>query len=113
MKPETVLAPNESATLSLPENIEFPAEGKNTRVLFTAPSGKVVLVTLASGHEWQEHATPNHALVQVLSGQCEFWLEGRPLNLEQGDLLHLAPDVAHSVKAMGQLALLLSLFKPS
>lgn len=113
MKPETVLALNGSTTFSLRQNIEFPAEGKSTRVLFTAPSGKVILVTLASGHEWQEHATPNHALVQVLSGSCEFTLENKRINLQQGDLLHLAPDVVHSVKAIGGIAFLLSLFKPN
>jgi len=47
---------------------------------------------LAAGQEITEHSTPARALVQVLSGTCEFTLAGKKTPLRAGDLLHMLRD---------------------
>jgi len=104
--------PKESRTISLQP--EITPGNKSTRVLFNVPNGKLVLVSLPAGYEWQEHATPNHALVQVLYGNCEFFFGPEKLNLGPGDLLKMGPNEVHYVRAFQEpVTLLLTLFKPT
>lgn len=98
-----------STPISLSNAAEIPAEGKTTKVVFAAPHGKLVLIGLTAGHEWKEHATPNHALAQVISGECEFHLEGRTESLHEHDLLYMRPGLVHSVKALRETVILLTL----
>ena len=60
-----------------------------------------------------EHTSTQHALIQVLSGECEFSLGGKPHALKAGDFLHIPPNLPHAVKATSQFAMLLTLFKPA
>ena len=54
-----------------------------------------------------------HALIQILSGECEFSLAGKPHALKSGDFLQMPPNLPHAVKATKQFSMLLTLFKPA
>ena len=71
------------------------------------------LFGFAEGQELSEHTSTQHALIQVLSGECEFSLAGQPHPLKSGDLLYMPPDLPHAVKATKQFSMLLTLFRPA
>jgi quercetin dioxygenase-like cupin family protein len=71
-----------------------------------------VLFGFAEGQELTEHTSTQLALIQILSGSCEFSLAGVPHNLTTGDMLYMPPNLPHSVKAIQQFSMLLTLFKP-
>ena len=52
-------------------------------------------------------------MIEILSGECEFSLAGKPHNLKAGDFLCMPPNLAHAVKASKQFSMLLTLFKPA
>ena len=56
-----------------------------------------------------EHTSPHRALVQILSGVCEFSAAGKAHVLKAGDLVHLPPGAPHAVKATERFAMLLTL----
>jgi quercetin dioxygenase-like cupin family protein len=72
-----------------------------------------VLFGFAEGQELTEHTSTQHAVIQILSGACEFSLAGVPRHLKTGDLLYMPPNLAHSVKATQQFSMLLTLLKPA
>jgi quercetin dioxygenase-like cupin family protein len=51
-------------------------------------------------------------MIEVLSGECDFSLSGKPRKLKPGDLLYMPPGAPHAVKALTQFSMLLTLFKP-
>ena len=69
-------------------------------------------VGFAEGQELTEHTSTRHALIQILSGECEFSLAGRPHTLKAGDFLYMPPNLPHAVKATKQFSMLLTLIKP-
>ena len=77
-----------------------------------APNGRVVLFGFAEGQELTEHTSTQQALIQILSGECEFFLSGKPHNLKGGDLLFMPPNLPHAVKATKSFSMLLTLMKP-
>ena len=75
-------------------------------------NARTVLFGFAEGQELTEHTSTQHALIQILSGECEFSLAGKPHNLKAGTLHYLPPNLPHAVKATKQFSMLLTLLKP-
>jgi quercetin dioxygenase-like cupin family protein len=98
--------------LSLSAETQFAPNGIVSRTLLRTSSSRVVLFGFAEGQELTEHTSTQHALIQILSGECEFFLDGKPHHLKAGDLLHMPPNLPHAVKATRQFSMLLTLFKP-
>jgi quercetin dioxygenase-like cupin family protein len=99
--------------LSLSDETQFAANGIVSRTLLRTANSRTVLFGFAEGQELTEHTSTQHALIQILSGECEFFLAGNPHHLKAGDLLYMPPDLPHAVKATRQFSMLLTLAKPT
>jgi quercetin dioxygenase-like cupin family protein len=99
--------------LSLAKETQFAPNGIVSRTLLRTPTTRVVLFGFAAGQELTEHTSTQHAMIQVLSGQCEFSLAGKPHPLKTGDLLYMPPNLPHAVRATEQFSMLLTLSKPA
>ncbi len=98
--------------LSLEKETQFAPNGIVSRTLLRTPTARVVLFGFAQGQELTEHTSTQHALVQILGGECEFFLGGQPHQLKAGDFVHMPPNLAHALRALTQCSMLLTLFKP-
>jgi quercetin dioxygenase-like cupin family protein len=71
------------------------------------------LFGFAEGQELTEHTSTQHAVIQILSGECEFSLAGKAHPLKTGDFLYMPPNLPHAVRATQQFSMLLTLTKPA
>jgi quercetin dioxygenase-like cupin family protein len=99
--------------LSLPAETQYAPNGIVSRTLLRTPTSRTVLFGFAEGQELTEHTSTQHALIQILSGECEFSLAGKPHQLKTGDVLYMPPHMAHAVKATQQFSMLLTLSSPA
>jgi quercetin dioxygenase-like cupin family protein len=98
--------------LSLAEETKFAANGIVSRTLLRTANSRVILFGFAEGQELTEHTSTQHAVIQILSGECEFSLAGKMRSLKTGDLLYMPPNLPHAVKATTQFSMLLTFSKP-
>lgn len=98
--------------LSLSGETHYAPNGIVSRDLLRTPNSRTVLFGFAEGQELSEHTSTQHAIVQVLSGECEFSLSGQTHQLKAGDLVYLPPNLPHAVRATKQFSMLLTLSKP-
>lgn len=99
--------------ISLAKETQFAPNGIVSRTLLRSPNGRVVLFGFAEGQELTEHTSTQQALIEILSGECEFSLGGKLHSLKAGDLIYMPPNLPHAVKATKQFSMLLTLIKPS
>lgn len=99
--------------LSLPDETQYAPNGIVSRTLLRTENSRTVLFGFAEGQELTEHTSTQHALIQILSGECEFSLAGKAHNLKAGDFLYMPPNLPHAVKATHQFSMLLILSKPT
>ncbi len=99
--------------LSLAEETKFAANGIVSRTLLHTAGSRTVLFGFAEGQELTEHTSTQHAIIQILSGECEFSIAGDLQNLKTGHFLYLPPDLPHAVRATTQFSMLLTLAKPA
>jgi len=98
--------------LSLADETQFAANGIVSRTLLRTPTSRVVLFGFAAGQELTEHTSTQHAVIQILSGECEFSLAGKAHAAKAGDLIYMPPNLPHAVKATRQFSMLLTFSKP-
>jgi quercetin dioxygenase-like cupin family protein len=99
--------------ISLEAETRSAPNGIVSRTLLRTPNSRVVLFGFAEGQELTEHTSTQHALIQILSGECEFLLAGKPYTMKQGSLLYMPPHLPHAVKATKQFSMLLTFSKPA
>jgi quercetin dioxygenase-like cupin family protein len=112
MKELPVIEAREERIVSLADETRFAANGIVSRTLLNLPNSRTVLFGFDQGQELTEHTSTQHAVIQILSGTCEFYLAGKPHQLKTGDFLYMPPHLAHAVKATEKFAMLLTLSKP-
>ena len=98
--------------VSLSGETQFAPNGIVSRTVLRTENSRTVLFGFAEGQELTEHTSTQHALIQILSGECEFCLAGKPDHLKPGDFLYMPPNLPHSVRALKQFSMLLTLIKP-
>ena len=105
------MPPGSRASGSVSRSALGNSSASPTTLLRTATS-RVVLFGFAEGQELTEHTSTQHAVIQILSGECEFSLAGKPHAAKAGDLIYMPPHLPHAVKATTQFSMLLTLSKP-
>lgn len=112
MKEKPVCDGTSAKVLSPAEETKFAPNGIVSRTLLSTANCRVLLFGFAEGQELTEHTSTQHAMVQMLSGECEFSLAGKPHVLKTGDFVYMPPNEPHAVRATKQFSMLLTLSKP-
>ena len=112
MNEKPIIDYGEEKILSLAEETRFAPNGIVSRTLLRTANSRIVLCGFAEGQELTEHTSTQHAVIQILSGECEFSLADKPHTLKVGDLLYMPPNLPHSVRAITQFSMLLTFSKP-
>jgi len=112
MNERPIIEANEAKVLALSEETKFAANGIVSRTLLRTERLRVVLFGFAEGQELTEHTSTQNAVVQILSGECEFSLAGKPHAVKAGDLIYMPPNLPHALTATTQFSMLLTLSKP-
>lgn len=111
MNEQPLIDANRESILSLAQETQFAENGIVSRTLLRTPGSRMVLFGFAEGQELTEHTSTQHAVIQMLSGECEFSLAGKPHPLKAGDLLYMPPHLPHAVRATKKFSMLLTLSK--
>ncbi len=112
MNEQPVIDSGAAKILSLADETKFAANGIVSRTLLRTANSRVVLFGFSEGQELTEHTSTQHAVIQILSGECEFSLAGQPSVVKAGDLIYLPPNLPHAVKAITPFSMLLTFSKP-
>jgi quercetin dioxygenase-like cupin family protein len=108
MKKNTLLSPTQSGVCSLLAPVNDVPQGIVSQAVLTTPVLRLTLFHFAAGQELSEHTSKARALVQVLSGTCEFTVGATKHTLKPGDLLHLPPGAPHALTAPEPFSMLLT-----
>lgn len=82
-----------------------------SRVLIGRDTGTLTLFAFDEGQELSEHRAPFDALVQILEGEMEISIDGKPLNVKAGHLLLMPANHPHALKALAKSKMLLTMIR--
>lgn len=82
-----------------------------SKTLIDKKTGTVTLFAFAQGQGLSEHTAPFDALVQVLDGEVEIRISGKPFQLTAGDIIVMPANEPHALKAVRDFKMLLTMIK--
>jgi quercetin dioxygenase-like cupin family protein len=82
-----------------------------SRTLLKRPTGTVTVFAFDAEQGLSEHTSPFDALLQVLEGQAEITIAGKPLSAGSGECVLLPANQPHAVKATTPFKMLLTMIR--
>ena len=99
--------------IDLAKEVEPPANGILTRTLFNNDDVKAVIFGFGQGEELSEHTASMPAILHFIQGEATLTLGDETIQAIPGTLIHMAPELKHSVQATTPVVMLLLLLKKS
>lgn len=112
MSERPLIAGTTTEMIALSKETQYAANGIVSRTVLRTPNSRVVLFGFSAGQELSEHTSTQHAMIQVLSGECDFQAGGQVYKMKAGDFLYMPPNTPHAVLASQDFSMLLTLSKP-
>lgn len=82
-----------------------------SRVLIGRDTGTITLFAFDEGQGLSEHTAPFDALVQMLEGEMEISIDGKPLHVKDGHLLLMPANHPHALRATVKSKMLLTMIR--
>jgi len=90
---------------------EFARDAIVSRSLVENDHHKIILFTLSAGQELSEHTASVPACIEILAGEGAVELDGKEHAARPGMLYYVPAELRHAVRARGDLAFLLTMFR--
>jgi len=82
-----------------------------SRTLLQDESGTLTVFSFDEGQALSEHTVPYNAFIQVLDGQAEITIGGKPCQVNTGEIVLMPGGISHKVRAVKRFKMLLTMFK--
>lgn len=99
MSQSSLVSADAARAVVLKDSVQVAPAGIVSRTLLQTPELRVVLFAFDAGQELTTHTNRRRALLQVLSGEGEFFFDGTWHTLASGSWVHLPPGHPHAVRA--------------
>lgn len=84
-----------------------------SRTLIRRQAGTITLFAFDAGQGLSEHTAPYDATAQILEGDAEITISGKPLTLGAGEMVLMPANQPHAVKALSRFKMLLIMIRSS
>jgi quercetin dioxygenase-like cupin family protein len=82
-----------------------------SRTLLNRVAGTITLFAFDEGQGLSEHTTPYVAVVQVLEGEADITISGKPLRVMAGEMILLPVSQPHALSAITKFKMLLTMIR--
>jgi quercetin dioxygenase-like cupin family protein len=82
-----------------------------SRTVIDKPAGTVTLFSFDQGQGLSEHTAPYDALVNVIDGDAEVTIAGKPSQVKQGEMIIMPANQPHALKAVARFKMMLVMVK--
>lgn len=91
--------------------VDYQAGSVVSREIISRKTGTVTLFAFEAGQGLSEHTAPFDALVNVLDGEVEIVIDGKPSRVKQGEMIIMPANHPHSLKAIGKFKMALTMIR--
>lgn len=95
----------------LSDLVDYQKGSVVSRTLIDKKAGTVTLFAFDEGQGLSEHTAPFDAFVCLLDGEAEIAISGKPLHLEEGEMVIMPANQPHSLKAIRRFKMILVMIK--
>ncbi len=105
------LAPAKPLIESIAKTVAYQKDNIVSREIIRQKNGTVTVFAFDKGQGLSEHTAPFDALVQVLEGEVEIMIDGKPHRLKAGQMIVMPEDRPHALKALTKFKMMLTMIR--
>ncbi len=91
--------------------VEYSEDSVVSKTIINKPVGTVTLFAFDKGQSLSEHTSPYDALVQVIDGTAMLTIDGKDIEVADGQLIIMPGGVPHSVNAEEKFKMILVMIR--
>jgi len=91
--------------------LDYQKNAVVSRELIKKATGSVTLFAFDKDQGLSEHSAPFDALVQILDGEMEITISGKPYPVKSGEFIIMPANDPHALNAMTPVKMLLTMIK--
>ncbi len=93
--------------------VEYQEGAVVSRAVMSGKAGTVTLFAFDEGQGLSEHTAPYAALVQLLEGEAEVTIAGKPLRIQAGEMVIMPAQQPHALRAIKKFKMMLVMIRDS
>jgi quercetin dioxygenase-like cupin family protein len=102
---------HEMTVKKLTEITEYQEGSVVSSTIINKMSGTVTLFAFDKGQGLSEHTAAYDAMVQVLDGEVEIMVSGKPFQVQAGEMLIMPANEPHALQAITRFKMMLTMIK--
>jgi len=95
----------------LTDLVDYQVGSIVSRTIIDKKVGTVTIFSFDEGQGLSEHTAPFDALVNIVDGEAEVIISGKPLRLKQGELTIMPANQPHALRAVKRFKMVLTLIR--
>jgi quercetin dioxygenase-like cupin family protein len=96
---------------TLVDMVDYQKDAVVSKTIIEKNAGTVTLFAFDMGQGLSEHTAPFDAFVQILDGEVEIIISGKPHHLIQGEIIVMPAQKPHALKAVSKFKMLLTMIR--
>jgi quercetin dioxygenase-like cupin family protein len=91
--------------------VEYSAGSIVSKTIIKKSTGNITLFAFDKGQELSEHTAPFDAMVYVMDGKVEIFIDKELFTLTEGETIIMPADIPHALKAVEKFKMMLVMIK--
>jgi quercetin dioxygenase-like cupin family protein len=92
--------------------VDYQSGSIVSREILKDANGKVTLFAFDQGEGLSEHTSPFNALVQIVEGEAQITVSGKPHSVRAGELILMPAGQPHALQALKRFKMVLTMIRP-
>jgi len=97
--------------LRLEELVEYRSGTVASRMIVNNPAGSITVFSFDEGEGLSEHTAPFDAVVTILDGETEVWVDGVTHQMKAGETIIFPANVPHALSAVTPFKMSLTMIR--
>jgi quercetin dioxygenase-like cupin family protein len=102
---------NTGKVLNFEEMVEYSDGGIISKQVLKNQAGNITLFSFDKGQGLSEHTAPFDAVVQILDGEANVFIGGKPNSVKKGETIIMPANISHALQAAERFKMLLTMIR--
>jgi quercetin dioxygenase-like cupin family protein len=80
-------------------------------MLINKKAGSITVFSFDENEGLSEHRSPYDAVVTIIDGECEVWVDGRTFRMKEGQTIIFPANVPHALSAITKFKMTLTMIR--
>jgi len=101
----------QARVLRLTELVQYQDGTVASRMIVNSRAGSITLFSFDENEGLSEHTAPYDAVVTILDGECEVWVQGETYQMKEGDTIIFPANIPHALSAVTRFKMSLTMIR--